>query len=128
MASGNQIGFRDPNIELQLVKRTSADSSVGLVAKRDLERWYWLLQQAQRKLKLTPDEFDLVCAALSAGEFPQAWTVSSIPDDIATAIKKNKLDKTYKVDRDVIVDKLQRMSDLELLALLDRVEQVQVQS
>lgn len=117
------ISFRDPGVEQQLTKRTGETESPSLVAKRDLERYYWLLQQAQQELVLHTSELNLICDALNGTDFSEAWTIPGIVHEVQDAIALRALDQKRGCDGEKLVERLSVLSPIHLVALVDRVEQ-----
>jgi hypothetical protein len=70
------ISFKDTSLEAVLDKRSDKNESPSLVAKRDLARYYWLLDHEQNNYSLTNAQFGLICDALNGTWFSEPWSIN----------------------------------------------------
>lgn len=116
----NLTCFRDASIKQSLLTR---GNSSGDIARRDIDRYYVLLADALRRVKLTSNEAMLLCDALNGtlNEFrinPAQALVFSVQD----AIDLDSLDSKWEVDKTSFLAKLKGLNTLEAAAVLDAVE------
>ncbi len=118
------VSFKDADLEKMLTERAdgNADLSAGLVAKRDLARYYWTLSQREARLSLTSDELEIACTALEGIPFVEPWIIQGIPATIEDEVAQKKLEKTNLESVTSLQDKLNHATPLQLLGLADRVE------
>jgi hypothetical protein len=121
------IQFR-PGPLLDLLNQRAADGlSAALVAKRDLERYYWVVGEELRHWRLTEQECCLICDALNGVYlFDAPWHIRSIWAEVADAIRLNGLDEKWGLRADEgakLVERLRAASPGALAALADAVEQ-----
>ena len=114
------IQFRDTEIDSCLAARAHADESPGTVARRDLTRYYAILDDAIRRLELSEPEALLICDALNGIRLDEtgwrfAWAT------ISDACRDGLADK-WEVDGDNLVERIRSLTRAETLALVDAVE------
>lgn len=114
------IGFRPtPELETKL-KARGADSERHSIAKRDLERYYKLLERELKQLEFTVAELRLM-ADLANGTLFEPHTVSLLWANVADSAKEG-YGKKWDVDVDVLVGKLRELSFAQTMALVDALE------
>ena len=114
------ISFKDQELERTLSDRSSGDISAGQVAKRDLDRYYWLIQQSQ--LVLSTSEFGLICDALHEIWFSEPWTMQGLSATIQDAIALDNLDKRWEIaNPHGVLTRLSAASPVQIACLIDRV-------
>jgi hypothetical protein len=110
----------DSKLKAAWLQRGEDTSAVGL---RDLNRYYALLHYHLLELTLATSEANLICEALKAYRFEadseQARTIWKRVD---AAIQQDQLDQKWSVNREVLSRKLQGLTHLQIVALVDAVE------
>ena len=110
------------SLEGDVDSRVTESAGRPSVIARDLERYYALLDRSLPRL--AENEAMLVCDVINGrlygtpGFSPSVWLVAEIED----AFKLNNLDKKWDVDADEFRAKLERLSPVEALALIDAAE------
>lgn len=113
-----RIFFRASELGPDLEARLRGSLTHGLVTKRDLGRYYWLLKGELSSIGLTRDEACAVCDACNATAFdPEATRF--IWAEIADA--EDTCDK-WGVDQAALVQKLRALTRVQSLALADAIE------
>lgn len=111
---------QDSELRTTLLQRGENVSTVGL---RDLKRYYALLNHDLLELTLTPSEANLICAALKNYQFendPEQARI--IWKHVDKEIKQDHLDQVWSINGENLIRKLQRLTNLEAVALVDAVE------
>jgi hypothetical protein len=125
------ISFKDQSLEEQLrLKSQNQKLSPSLIARRDLQRFSWLLAE-QQPIDLTSEEFHAICSIIKAIEwFEQPYQIKRLPALVEDSIRSStdgngQYTKVsmWGIDVDHVCNKLQKATPLQLLALLDRAEQ-----
>lgn len=114
--------FRSGDLQADLEARQTGDEGLGLVAKRDLERYYSLLQRELRTAReaLTENEMLALCN-LANGTL---WDATSAPLLWAeTADAHPATLEKWNVDQEALVAKLRTLSPITLVAIVDAIEQ-----
>jgi hypothetical protein len=116
-----------PSIERELAARAGAPGErPGLVAKRDLGRYYALIREELRRLSppLTQAEASLICDACNGTWMGDEYSPGPMIlwAEVADACRLNELDAKWGVDGDALVARLQRMTPGQLMAIADAVE------
>lgn len=124
---GSQVRFRPASLSVPLRDRSWDGRPVDLVARRDLQRYYTLLDLSLDRVVLSESEAGLVCHALN-------WLQQASPDeveidhwqvawaDVADAIRRERLDQQWNVDGEELIQRLRRLSPGELAAIVDAAE------
>lgn len=127
-----RVEFRAGTIKAELAARGDRPA-FGLLARRDLERYYHALEVALRGVELERQEALLLCDALN-GTLIDVHTVPLLPDEIedaAAPVERGGLGLGEKwlglgpegrARAAALVEKLRSLSYVELLAILDAVE------
>ena len=92
-----------------------------LVIHRDLERLYTLYRLALREVKLTLPEAWFLVDMLN-GSLVDAYTAGTLWASAEDACALDGLDKKWKIDGKVFVEKLKALSHVQALALVDAAE------
>lgn len=111
------VYIRD-NIDVELSARGDSRSQT---INRDLERLYFLYKRALAKISFTKGEAWLIVDALNGAVF-DARSASMLWASIEDSIKLDGTADKWNVDGPVLVKKLQSLSELECLAVIDAVE------
>jgi hypothetical protein len=112
--------FQDSKLKTALLKRGDNTSTVGL---RDLKRYYALLNYHLLEISLTTDEAKLICEALKDYQFEDdPEQTRTIWKQVDTVIRQNQSDPKWSVNREALIRKLQGLTDLQVVALVDAVE------
>lgn len=116
----NPVTFRDKRIEPQLAARARAEESLGLVAARDLARYYALLARERRAAELSRAEALALIDALGGwfadpADAPFLWleVADALPDGLAAK---------WGIDGPALVAKLQALPPGQAQALVDAAE------
>lgn len=112
----DQIVFRASDLADPIACRTSSRLSAGLVAKRDLDRYYETLK---RSLPLFPRNDALALLDALRGTLWESWNVTLLWADIADA---EGLGAKWQIDQDALVARLRGLSYAECLATVDAAE------
>jgi hypothetical protein len=125
------ISFKDQQLEEQLkLKGENQKLSPSLIARRDLERYSWLLAE-QQPIELTGEEFYAICSIIHAIQwFTEPYQIKRLPalvEDSIRSVTDSNGEYTkvsmWGIDVDAVCTKLQKSTPLQLLNLLDRAEQ-----
>jgi hypothetical protein len=125
MMESKTLISQDSRLKAALLRRGVNTSTVGL---RDLKRYYALLNYHLLELSLTANEANLVCETLKDYQFEddpeQARTIWKQIND---AIQQDHLDQKRSVNREAFIRKLQALTHLQAVALVDAVERYWVE-
>lgn len=94
---------------------------VGVVAKRDLERYYEALRRALADVDLNYEEAYALCDVLN-GVILDATTIPLMWAQVADAIRHNNLARKWGIDGESLILRLRSYSYIQLLAIVDAVE------
>jgi hypothetical protein len=114
----------DRKLRRKINHRTEWNGKVGLTARRDLGRYYDLLECERRTIALTKDEAELVCLAVGGCDLDLSSVValSAWVEDYADVMGeelKSHTGEELKVDFRKLRPKLCRLSNSQILAVLD---------
>jgi hypothetical protein len=115
----DQIAFRaDADLLSQLAPRTGRqDTSEHTIARRDLARYYTLLESVS--LEISDAEFNLLCEVVATDDFRLlSAIVTAAPVDVQDG---------YGVNATEVGKRLEAMENLQLLALLDAIERYRIE-
>lgn len=119
------VRFRGEQLELtQLATRiTPGQASLGLVAKRDLERYYALLERSLREIKgrFTEAEISLMID-VNNGTLWQPHTMGLLGLQVLDGIGLDGLDEKWGVDAEVLQQKLLALTLPQTFAVVDACE------
>lgn len=115
----DQITFRASDLAGQLDARTDGRLSAGLVAKRDLERYYETLR---RSLPTFGSQEALAILDTCNGTLWEPHTVRLIWANVEDAIRLEALDQKWNIDGAALVARLRSLSYAEALAVVDAAE------
>lgn len=119
---GPPIQFRDRRVEAQLADRTGADLSPGLVAARDLARYYAALGRELAAVELSEAEALLVCDALN-GTWLDEGSVHLLWAEVDEAVQGDNLHIKWQIgDELALVRRLRGLTYTQSLAVWDAVE------
>jgi hypothetical protein len=111
---------QDSKLKAALLQRGENTSAVGL---RDLKRYYALLNYHLLELSLTLGEANLICEALKDYWFEDdSEQARAIWKRVNDAIQRDHLDQKWSVNDKAFIDKLQALTHLQAVALVDAVE------
>jgi hypothetical protein len=122
MAKTAYVSFRASELEGELQARDD-EKSLGLAAKRDLERYYPLLRDELRTIDLGPDEAVMLCQALSGEKITGAryrtllWA-SVLEMRYLWSLRPKEVEKS----QNELAAKLRKLSPGQSMALIDAVE------
>jgi hypothetical protein len=105
----------------QLAARADRAQSLGLVAQRDLARYYSLLERELARIPLSEAEASLIVDACN-GVVWEPHTAPLLWADIDDAIRHDGLDRKWGVDGAALVARLRDLSPCAQLALADAAE------
>lgn len=116
------VAFRNREVEAELDRRVKfpADSR-GIVASRDLERYYALLADAIRSVTLSEGEASLIVDACN-GTIWDSVSVSLLWALVDDACSADNLDTKWGVNGAELVTKLRALSLAETIAVVDAAE------
>lgn len=114
----DQIGVRMP--ETLLAQLRERGDEVSATLRRDLDRYYYLLERARRGIRLSPEETAVIVDALNGSVHGREaqYALASIED----SIRLDGSDKHHGADGPTLMAKLREMTDAEIFAIVDRVE------
>ncbi len=111
---------QDSKLKAALLQRGDNTSAVGL---RDLKRYYALLNYHLLELSLTASEAKLICEALKDYRFEDdSEQARIIWKQVDAATQQNQLNQKWSVNREALIRKLQGLTHLQAVALVDAVE------
>lgn len=116
------ISFKDIDIE-RLLEKKAGKGSPSLTAKRDLERYYVLISQAQFDHDFTDNEMALIYDACNGVAFEAITADPGIQHNVQDAIVQSKLDVKHGVDGEALRQKLKALSPIARWALVEKIEQ-----
>jgi hypothetical protein len=97
--------------------------SISEVAKRDLERYYALLEAELSRLKFTEAEASLLCDACNGLWVDSPRSVPLLWAEVQDACDLSHLHLKWEVDPVALVAKLRAASPSQVWALIDAIEQ-----
>lgn len=124
-----QITITIPAVVLSEVDRRGRSRKKwrSTVIGRDLGRYYGLLRHTLNCIPFTRAEVMLLCDALNGAVF-MPDTISALSSDLATefevAMRQDRLDEKWGVNKDEFVARLKGLTRTEALAVIDSVEAV----
>ncbi len=116
----DRIEFRAGPVAGPISDRTGTISE-GLVARRDLERYYALLDHELARVELSEAEASLICDALN-GTLMDPHSYRLLWAEVADAVRLDGLDAKWGVDGDALVERLRALSPGAMMAVVDAVE------
>lgn len=121
----NRVEFRASKSLLAHIAARCGSSQPGTepnrIAERDLERYYYALEQTLRSVELTEQEALLICDAMN-GVLVEPHTAQLLWAQIADAVEIDGLDRKWGVDGAALTAKLRGLSYAQALAVSDAVE------
>jgi len=120
MAARDSMHIRPGALTPALTERADEGKTLASVARRDLERYYWIIGEEAERLGLSEDELGLVRDVCSG----TVWSGSSyrlIWAEVADALADGVAEK-WDVDGEALVAKLRTLSPAACMALVDDVE------
>lgn len=120
--NSNKIAFHAADL-IDALKQRNPDSP-SLAAKRDLERYYTLLNYALPTLDLSEAEASLIFDALNGVRFTTE-TIQLLRYNVANGIDFG-LDKKWGVEGLALLQKLKSYNYAQLFALADAIERIGV--
>jgi hypothetical protein len=111
---------QDSQLKVSLLQRGEDTSAIGV---RDLKRYYTLLNSHLLEISLTASEASFLCEILKNYRFEDdPDQVKTIWKQIEQGIQQDRLDQKWSVNGEGFVHKLQTLTYLQLIALVDAVE------
>jgi hypothetical protein len=115
------VAFRNADLEPMLQARVNPTAaSPGLVAVRDLERYYKMMAAALKRIDLSRDEAALL-ADLFNGTIWTAETANLLYAQVEDSIPDGYPEK-WSVDAAALVAKLRKLNGFQCLAIVDALE------
>lgn len=99
--------------------------TLTLQEHQQLKRYRDLLQGALRSVSLSANELYLIWEAVQ-DTIIDASTARHLVHDLVTSVRMRKLDEIYDVDMPLLCRKLASYNDLQRMAILDALEQVEL--
>lgn len=119
--TSNSAILHDSQLKKALLQRGGDVSAIGL---RDLKRYYALLKQSLSDLSFSIDEAGLICDALKDYNLEDNLErIETVLPQIHDAIQRNHLDRKWRVNSEILANKLKALSPCQTLALMDATEQ-----
>ena len=114
----SKVDFRDLDLKNQISKRYP-NKSEGLVAKRDLKRYYAFIEETLKELKLSSEEAETIVLAFKGKKFDEGSELLQIQREIIGAVLLGQLEIS---DSEAFVGKVKSWQPYEVLAITDAVE------
>lgn len=114
---GPPVSFRSVVLMAKLDERGKRND----VAKRDLDRYYALVEWYGSRLSFADAEWSLLRDAFSGTAFADT-SPRALPTLIQDAIALDKLDRKWDVEGAALLEKIKALGYAESLALIDAVE------
>jgi hypothetical protein len=122
----NTLISQDSELKATLQQRGKNLSAVGL---RDLQRYYTLLNHELLEITLTPDEASLICRVLKDYRFEDdPERARTIAQQLAHELQEQHLAQQSSINGENLIRKLQGLSNLGAIALVDAVERYWVRA
>lgn len=125
VANDNQVKFRSDGALLGQFWARTLNSSPGLTARRDLDRYYHFVNRLVPKF--SPAEAMVIITALQDApekQSPEAiyltWAI------IADAIRDKGLDQEHGINGDNLISQLRNLHRFEVLAVVDAAERATI--
>jgi hypothetical protein len=116
------ISFKDKALEQILASRKSEVLSPSQIARRDLDRYYWLLTQSE-PINLSFLELGVIADTLEQHPISASWQIKQLSGTLLNAIVFNRVDENWGVPEETIMQKVRGFSPLQLAAVVDQAEQ-----
>jgi len=116
------ISFKDKSLEQILALRKTDDMSPSQIARRDLDRYYWLLTQAE-PVDLSFIELGLIADVLESRPISATWQIKQLPTTALNDMVFHQTHTEWGVQSEEIMRKLKAFSPLQLTAVVDQAEQ-----
>jgi hypothetical protein len=100
------------------------ESNNNTIARRDLQRYYLLMQNT--KMPLSEKEFQACLAASLSTLFDSDWGIRFFPVGIIESCEIENLHEEYGLEKDAFVAKLQALSLFERCVVVDAIERERV--
>jgi hypothetical protein len=120
-----KLDARRKQPELDWITGKQADPpSSGAIAKRDLERYYRLLERSLEELEshLSTNELALIAEACARAGLEHPESLEYLSWTVHEAIERRDLDKRWRIDKVALLDKLKRLPLSATWALADLTE------
>jgi len=117
------VTFRLGDLEPDVLRRRPDGRALGSVVRRDLHRYYRVLRDSLRHVKLTPEEAHCVVMALRGHDL-DAMSYRFLWAEVEQRVRENR--KAFvpeACDTDLLLEGLRRLSAGALMAILDAVDQ-----
>lgn len=101
------------------------ESHKNEIAKRDLARYYALLEKSLATVQLTEAEANALCDANNMSGFDKALPSSML---WANVLDTPGLDTKWSIDTDLLVSKVRSLSPLQSAAVMDAIERFWIHS
>ncbi|MBE9168574.1 hypothetical protein IQ238_13990 [Pleurocapsales cyanobacterium LEGE 06147] len=119
--NSNSSILHDSQLKGALLQRGDNASKIAL---RDLKRYYALLKRSLSELSFSIGEAALICDALKGYNLEDNLArIETVLPWIHEAIQRDSFDRKWKVNREVLANKLKALYPFQTLALVDAVEQ-----
>lgn len=115
------VSFRNADLESELKTRVNTMSaSQGLIAARDLQRYYTMLKHALKTVNLERNEALLLCD-VSNGTIWDVSTVKLLYAQVEDSLEDGYAEK-WDVDAPALIAKLRKLNGFQCLAVVDAIE------
>ena len=123
LSANFRLGELTEQIKERCESETSDSTEVNEICKRDLARYYAVIQLAQQRLAkiFTEPEQKLICDSLN-GTWHEPVIFGATKFNVEDSIRFNKLDQKWKINGANLLEKISSLSPFEELALIDAVE------
>lgn len=117
------VNFRIGGMDTFFRYRIDTESAQHIIARRDLLRYYELIETTCRAMRLNTNEWSLIIDALNGTIFPDVSMIVSVKYEIFDALALNQLAKKWDVDESAFRVKIDGWTELECIAVIDAAEQ-----
>lgn len=119
MAATPTVQFRDAALDAEFLERGGNRNEV---ARRDLSRYYRLIEREVSALDLSMPEWDALAAATISTAFDDRVTAFVLADTVHDAVRYELLAETWAINGDALERKIAAMRPGEVFAVVDRLE------
>jgi len=115
------VSFRDLAMEQRELAPRAGDDSLGLIAQRDLGRYYEVLRRELASIDLTEGEALLIMEACN-GTYWEPHTIPLLWAEVADHVQLENAHIRWQVDEMALVHKLRALTPAQAFAVVDAIE------
>lgn len=117
----SKVDFRDLELKNKISERYP-EKSEGMMAKRDLKRYYQLIETTLKEVNLSYYEAKLIVHVFRDRDFKDEETLLPLQREILGAIEFEELEQRFPVNKQALTDKIKSWTLVQILAITDAVE------